>query len=116
MPQLVRQRECSKGTERIDEQRVCPVERVDEAAVRYRGPSVRLHRATDLERELVEANLPVIRLDLPLARHAPERAVCADGVEAVIVDAHVRQVRRHPRQRPLTSEFEKLPLAGRVEL
>src|SRR4029453_4433337 len=49
-------------------------------------------------------------------REAPEIAVGADVVEAVIVDADVREVRRHPVDGARSPELEEFRLAGRVEL
>src|SRR5262249_50733596 len=49
-------------------------------------------------------------------RQPPERAVGADVVEPVIVDAGVRDVRRHAPDRSRASQREELTLAGGVEL
>ena len=89
---------------------------MDEPAVRDRRPARGLHRAADLQRQLVEAALPVRRLEPALAREAPQRAVGADVVEPVVVHAGVRQVRRHPLERALASEVEEGTSPGRVEL
>ena len=79
-------------------------------------PAPRLHRAADLQRQLVEARLPRARLDPPFAREPPQVAVGADVVEPVVVHPHVGQVRRHPFQRARAAEVEELLVAGRVEL
>jgi hypothetical protein len=52
----------------------------------------------------------------PFAGEAPQRAVGADVVEAVIVNAGMREVRRHSLERARLSELEELALAGRIEL
>ena len=85
-------------------------------AVRQRGPAPRLDRAADLERELVEPHFPGRRVEPSLLREPREPAVRADIVEAVIVNADVRQVRRHAVHRPLTRKVEELGLTSRVEL
>src|SRR5258706_6921869 len=92
------------------------VERVDEAAVRQRRPPARLHGAADLQRELVEAPLPLADLDARLAGEAPEVAVRAHVVEAVIVHADVREMRRHPLDGARATQLEKARVAGRIEL
>ena len=112
----MRERERAQRADGVDEQRMRTVEGMDEPAVLHWRPATRLHRAADLQRQLVEADFPIVGVDLAFARQPPERAVGADVVEAVIVDAHVRQMRRHAGDRALTTEFEKLPLAGCVEL
>src|SRR6185369_18067878 len=89
---------------------------MDEAAARNWRPAARLDRAAHLQGEGVEALLPVAGLDPTFAGQAPQRAVGADVVEPVIVDADVREVRRHPIQRPGAAEIEEFALAGRVEL
>ena len=81
-----------------------------------RRPAPGLHGAGHLERKRVEAQLPRFRLELAFTREPPQIAVGADVVEAVIVDADVRQVRRHPLERVRAAELEKLAIAGRVEL
>ena len=100
LTETVGQRQRAQRSDRVDEQRVRAVERVDEAAGRQPRPAPRLDGAADFQRELVEAPLPVARLDAPLARQPPEIAVGADVVEAVVVDADVGEVRRHALDRP----------------
>ena len=116
MAEEVRERERAKRTEGVDEQRVRAVERMDEAAARNRRPAPRLHRAADLQRQLVEPDFPVGRVDATFTRQSPQRTVGADVVEAVIVNARVREVRRHPRERALAAEIEKRRVARRIEL
>ena len=116
MTEEVGEGERAQRADSIDEERVGAVERVDVAAVRQGRPTPGLHRAADFEREGVEPALPLGRFDAALDRHPPQRTVGADVVEAVIVDADVRQVRRHARQRALAAELEELPFTGGVEL
>ena len=116
LAQHVRERQGAQRADRVDEQRVRPVERMNEAAGREARPAVGLHGAAHLERELVEAGLPLARLDAPFAREPPQVSVGADVVEAVVVHAHVGQVRRHPLERARAAEIEELLVAGRVEL
>ena len=99
MAEHVRQRQRAKRADRVDEQRMRAVERADEAAARNARPPARLHGTADFQRQLVEVLFPVARVDPPLAREAPQVAVRADVVEAVIVDARVGEVRGHPFER-----------------
>jgi hypothetical protein len=112
----VPERQCAQRPDRIHEQRVRAVEGVDEAAVGQRRPAPRLNGAAHLERQLVEPELPRVGLDPFLARQPSQIPVGAHVVEAVIVHAHVGEVDRHPLQRPLAPEIEKLLVAGGVEL
>ena len=68
------------------------------------------------ERQRVVALFPLARVEPSLAGEAPERAVGADVVEAVIVDADVREVRRHAVERAGAAELEEGAVARRVEL
>jgi hypothetical protein len=54
--------------------------------------------------------------DTALVHQPPEVAVRADIVEPVVVNADVREVRRHHSQRALAAKLEKLLVAGGVEL
>src|SRR4051812_7521289 len=92
------------------------VEGMDESAIRHRRPPVRLYGAAHLQRQLVEAEFPLARLEPLLAPEAPQVAVGADVVEAVVVHAHVGEVPRHAGQGPLTADVEKLLGACRVVL
>ena len=69
-----------------------------------------------LERELVEVPLPRLVGDAALVHQPPQVAVGADVVEAVVVDADVRQVRGHHGDGPLAAEPQEALVAGRVEL
>ncbi len=75
-----------------------------------------LHGAAHGERQRVEPLFPLARLEPSFAGEAPQRAVGADVVEPVIVDADVRQVRRHAVERAGAAEFEEGAVAGGVEL
>ncbi len=103
-------------SDRIHEQRMRTVERVDEPAVRQRRPSPSLHRAADLERQLVAGDFPCAGLEAALTSETPQRAVGAHVVESVVVYAHVRQVRRHPLHRLSAPALEKRAIVGGVEL
>jgi hypothetical protein len=92
------------------------VERVNESAVRQARPAGGLHRATHLQRELVRTLFPLGRDDAALAREPPEGSVRADVVEAVIVDADMREVRRHALDRARPAKLEKVGVTGRVIL
>ncbi len=111
--------ECQRAqrSHRIDEQRMGAVERVDvPAAVRQSRPSPRLHCTADFQRQLVEAALPLAGRDASFTHEPPQVAVGADVVEPVIVDPHVRQVRRHAIHGARSSQLEELLLARRIEL
>ena len=86
------------------------------AAVRQRRPAPRLDGAAHLQRQLVEAQLPLARGDPSFAREPPQVAVGADVVEAMVVDAHVREVRRHAFHGARAPQLEEGLVAGRVEL
>src|SRR5207247_10338686 len=82
------ERQRAQRADRVDEQRMSAVERVDEAAVGQRRPAAGLHRAADFQRELVEAPLPVTCGRTSLTRQSPQVAVRADVVEPVVVHAN----------------------------
>ena len=117
MAKLMRKRQRSAGANRIDKQRLRAVERIDVAGAvgRFR-PARRLHRAADFKRQLKIASLPGVVRHAPFVHQPPQVAVGADVVEAVIVDADVRKMRRHHRERALAAELQKSLVARRVEL
>src|SRR5262249_51676581 len=106
----------SQRADGVDEQGVSAVKRVNEPAVADRRPPPRLHGAADLQRELIEVKLPLAREYASLAREPPEIAVGADDVEAVIVDAHVGEVRRHAIARARASQLQEFAIPRSVEL
>ena len=116
MAQAMPEGQRPQGANRVDEQRVRAVEGVYEPAIRQTRPAPGLHGAADLQRQLVEVPLPVAGLEPSLARQTPEVAVGADVVEAVVVHADVRKVRRHPLERPGAPELQEAGIAGGVEL
>ena len=117
LAQPVRQRERAQRAHGVGEERVRAVEGVDVApAVLRASPAPRLHRAARLERQLAELALASLGLVAALEHQPSQRAPGADVVEAVVVDAHVRDVRRHARVGALAPELEERALAGRVEL
>ena len=116
MPQHVGDGQRAQRADGVHEERVGAVERVDVAAIGQPGPPFRLHRAADLQGELVEAQLPGRRVDPALARQPPQPAVGADVVEPVVVHADVRQVRRHPLDGARPAQLQEFSVAGGVEL
>src|SRR5262249_49290092 len=70
-PERVAERQGAKGSNRADEQRMRAVEGMDVPAIGQTRPSARLHRARDFQRELVEAPLPVARVDPSFTREPP---------------------------------------------
>jgi hypothetical protein len=116
LSQQVGQRQRAKRPDGVHEQRMGAVERVDEPAIGQRRPAAGLHGSAHFQRELVEVHFPRVRLDPILARKTPQISVGADVVEAVIVDACMRQVRRHPLDRARAPKLQALPVAGGVEL
>jgi hypothetical protein len=106
----------TQGADRVDEQRMRAVERVDEAAAGDFRPARHLDRTADFQRQLIEGDLPFRRVEAPFAREPPQVPVGADVVEAVVVDAGVGQVAAHALDRPRAAELEKVAVAGGVEL
>src|SRR6188508_2243604 len=89
---------------------------MNEPAIGQARPAPGLHGAADLQRQLVEVALPLTGLEPSLARQAPEVAVGADVVEAVVVHADVREVRSHAFQRAAAPQFEEGTIVCRVKL
>ena len=113
---LMRHRERAQRADRVDEQRVRAVERINVAAARNVRPARGLHCAGDLEREFVKLHLARAVGDLPLAHEPPKVAVGRDVVEAVIVHAGVRHVRGHVLHRAFVADLQKPLVAGGVVL
>ena len=108
MAKLMCKCERSTGANRIDKQRLRAVERIDVAgAVARFCPPGGLHRPADFKRQLEIAPLPGVVRHAPFAHQPPQVAVGADIVEAVIVNADVRQMRRHHRKRPLAAKLQE---------
>jgi hypothetical protein len=116
LPEGVRKRQRAERAQGVDEERVRAIERVDVAAVGQLRPAPRLDRAAHLQRQLVVAHLPLGRLEAPFAGEPPQVAVGTDVVEAVIVDADVGEMRRHPLEGAGAAQIEELLVAGGVEL
>ena len=116
MAQLVRDRQRPQRTDRIDEQRVRPVEGIDVTAARDLGPPPGLDRAAELQRQFVEVAFPGVFRDPAFAHQPQQVAVGADVVEAVIVDAHVAHVRGHLLDRVAAADLQELGLVRGVEL
>ena len=115
--ELMGQGQGPQGADRVREEGMRPVERVDVAEVgSERRPARGLHRAADLEGQLVEARLPTVLADAPLAHQAQQVPVRAHVVEAVVVHADVREVRRHAVHRGLPRHLEEARFARGVEL
>ncbi len=113
----VRERERAQRAHRVREERVGAVERVDEApAVGAARPAPRLHGPARLERQLAQLAFATVGLVAALENQPSQRAPGADVVEAVVVDAHVRQVRGHVREGALAAQLEERALVRRVEL
>lgn len=101
----------------IDEERVWAVERVDEAGVlRDLGPARGLNGAGNFEGEFVKIVFAIVPVDFAFAHEAPKISVGRDVVEAVIVDADVRDVRGHFLDSVRAAGFEEFSVAGGVEL
>ena len=114
--ELVGDGQRAAGADRVDEQRVRAVEGVDVAGAVGGGPPAgRLHRAADLEGQLVEVAAAAV-VDAPFAQQPPEVAVGADVVEAVVVHADVGDVAAITVARALAAELEEALVAGGVEL
>ena len=117
MAQLVAQQQGAQRAQGVDKQRVRPVEGVDvAAAIGGRRPARGLHRTGTFQGELVAGALLAILRNAAFPHQPQEVAVRADVVKPVIVNARVRQVRRHDRHRPLAANLQELALSGGVEL
>jgi hypothetical protein len=117
MAEAVSHAEHTAGSERIDEERVRAIEGVDETgAVGGAGPAGGLHSAADLEGEFVKILFARVVGNTAFAEESEEVAVGGDIVEAVVVDADVRDMRGHALDGVAASEFEELIVAGGVEL
>src|SRR4029453_8025766 len=116
MSEQVREGQRAQRSDRVDEEGVCAVERVDETTTDDRRPSPRLHSTADLQRQLIEANLPVRRVEAALARQPPQTSIRADIVEAMVVDADVREVRSHAFDGAGAGEVQELAIARGIEL
>ena len=115
VPELVGDGQRPARPDRVDEQRLGPVEGVDVARTVGRGPPPgRLHGAADLQGQLVEVDLTGV--DAPLTDEPAQVAVRADVVEAVVVHPDVADVARHHGAGALPAELEEALVAGRVEL
>ncbi len=94
--ELMAERESAQRTDRVGEERVRPVERINVAEVgRELRPTRGLHGAGGLERQFVEIFLPWVVGDDAGGHEAQQIAVGADVVEPVVVHPDVGQVRRH---------------------
>ncbi len=60
--------------------------------------------------------LPGVARQAAFAHQPPKIAIGADIVKAMIVNANVRQMRRHYRQRPLAAQLQESFVGRRVEL
>src|SRR5262245_16332573 len=112
----MRDAERAQRTNRVAEKGVWAVEGVDEAtAVVGFRPACGLHGAADFEGELTSRQQAVIGTQAG-EDQAAEGAVGADIVEAVIMDADVRDMRRHELQRVMTAPVQEPLLAGGLVL
>ena len=80
------------------------------------GPSRRLHRATDFERQFVKFLFAVVPLDLPFAHQPQKISIRGNVVESVIVHTDVRDMRGHPFNGAAPANFQETLVAHRVEL
>src|SRR5271166_1681844 len=92
------------------------VEGVNVTAAGQLRPPTGLDRATQFQGELIEAAFPGILPDPPLAPQSQQIAERADVVKAVIMHAHVADVRGHLLDRVATTNFQELCLVRGVEL
>src|SRR5947208_17273 len=80
------------------------------------SPPCGLDRAAYFQRQLIKILLVFIERYFPLSHQPPEISVSGDVVEAVVMDAYMRHVRRHALHRFLSANLQKLFFAGSVEL
>ena len=88
--------------------RVSAGEGVDKTrAVCGLGPAGGLHGTRQLDGQLVEVELALIVRNAAFEHQAAQVAIGGEVVEAVVVDADVRDVRRHLRDGAVAAEREK---------
>src|SRR5579883_2766735 len=93
------------------------IERIDEATVVGNpGPACRLNRPRHLEGKLAGSEVAFCSRGTAFADQAPQVPVSTDVVKAVIVDAHVADVRCHHLPDPAPSQIEELLFTGRFIL
>ncbi len=118
--QLMRDRQRPARTNRIDEQRLRTVERIDIADApsqrRRIRPASGLHGPRDLEREFIKVPLPRILRQAAFIHQPPQIPIGAHIIKTVIVDPHVRQMRGHHLHGPPPTKFQELLSARGVEL
>src|SRR5688572_23314437 len=115
MSQHVRQRQRAQRADRIDEERVRAVEGVDESSTWNRRPAPGLYGSCYLQRRRVKPLLPWLRFEFAFARQPPQGAVGAHIIETMVVNADVRQMRRHTLECERSAQLEKLTIAGRIK-
>jgi hypothetical protein len=115
--QLMAQRQRAQGTDRVGEERVRSVERIDVTLVRLQfRPARGLDRSGRLEGQFVKILFPGVERNLTGAHQAQQIAVGADVVESVVVDADVGDVRGHPINRVPAADIEEGFVARDFEL
>src|SRR5687767_9017879 len=117
MPELLSHSQYATRTNGVHEKRVWTVKRIDKAAAIVElSPSRRLHCAGNLQCQFIKILLALVERNLPFAHQPPEISVSGNVVEAVVMHADVRNVCGHALNRVAPANFEKLFVAGRVEL
>ena len=117
MAEPVGHRQGAQRADGVGEERVRPVEGVDEAAaVLGAGPAPGLDGSGAFQRQGVEIPFPGVGGDFPLVHQPGEVAVGADVVEAVVMDAEVGEVRGHVVDDVAPGPVQAFGVAGGVEL
>src|ERR1043165_496367 len=105
------QRQRTERTDRIDKQRMRPIERIDvTVAIADSRPTRRLDRARYLESQFAKILFPLIARHFSFPHQPPKVAVSGDVVESVIMHTDMRHVTRHYFDRFPAAQLEKLLL------
>ena len=117
MTQLMRHRQRSQGPNGVHEQRVRPVEGMDESsAIRNLRPARRLDGTGHFQRHFVEIVLTLLERNLPLTHEPPKVPVSGNIVKAMIMHANVRNVRGHVANRLFPADLQESSVACCVKL
>ncbi len=110
----------SQSTKRsncVHEERMRPVERIDVATrIRCARPAHGLNGSGGHQRHFIETFLPNVERNRSFIQQPEEISISADIIEAVIMNAAMRQMRRHELNGVVPSVVQKMPFARGIEL
>ena len=117
MAELMANGERAQGADRVREQRMRAVERIDVTRVRPKGgPTGGLDGARELQGKFIKVLFPVPHAQTARAGEAEEVSVSADVVKPVVVDADMADVGGHVPHRGGAAELQEAGFVGGVEL